>query len=203
VAVRTALDDDVEALVAMLCRAFADDPIVSFLFPGDSSLATWRRHGGLAAFFRTQLRGDLLGFGGVHTTDDHAGVAAWAPPGKPFATGLAGIVSVLPVLPYVLGGNTLRALRFLSVTEKVHGDEPHWYLATLGTEPARQSQGIGSALVAPVLERCDREGVPARLESSNPRNIPFYARQGFEVVDEVSLGPKSPVLTVMRRAPRA
>ncbi len=203
VGVRRALSEDVEAIVAMLVRAFAEDPIVAHLFPAATPRTLRVRARGVAAFFRSQVR-DLVNFGGVFTTDDHAGAAAWAPPGKPFPKGAAGLASVLSVVPWVLAAATpRRALRFLAVAERVHAHEPHWYLAILGTEPACQSQGIGTALLAPVLERCDRDGIPARLESSNPRNLPFYARQGFEVVDEVSLGAPEPLLTVMRRQPRA
>lgn len=184
-------------MVGMLARAFEPDPVSRYLFP-----LAFRRSRGLRAFFRCQLRSDLLAFGGVYTTDEHAGMAAWAPPGKPMASGVRGILSVLPVVPYVLGAATPRALKFLARMEAVHARDPHWYLATLGTEPALQGRGIGGALLAPVLARCDREGMPAQLESSNPRNVPFYRRQGFEVIDEFQVASGAPVLAVMRREPR-
>ena len=56
--------------------------------------------------------------------------------------------------------------------------------------------------VRPVLERCDREGIGAYLESSNPRNIPFYHRLGFEVVNENWTPDNVAVMTGMWRAPR-
>ena len=62
--------------------------------------------------------------------------------------------------------------------EKAHPKEPHWYLGVLGTDPDHQGKGIGAALLAPVLERCDREGMPAYLESSKESNIPYYERFG-------------------------
>jgi hypothetical protein len=51
------------------------------------------------------------------------------------------------------------------------------------------------------LRRCDREGLPAYLESSNPRNIPLYQRHGFEVLGTIQLDA-SPPITPMLRAPR-
>ena len=45
--------------------------------------------------------------------------------------------------------------------------------------PSRQGQGLGAMVIAPVLERCDAEGVRAYLDSTNPRNRPFYRRLGF------------------------
>jgi GNAT superfamily N-acetyltransferase len=74
----------------------------------------------------------------------------------------------------------------------VHPEEPHWYLAVLGTATDHQGKGVGSALMAPVLAKCDAEGIPAYLESSKESNIPFYRRHGFEVSGEVNVknGPK-------------
>ena len=82
-----------------------------------------------------------------------------------------------------------------------HPKERHWYLQMLGTEPASQSRGLGSAILGPVLDRCDREGERVYLESSKERNIPFYARHGFEVTQEIQV-PRGPVVWAMWREPR-
>ena len=63
--------------------------------------------------------------------------------------------------------------------------EPHWYLPVIGVDPAYQGRGLGRALMAHACERCDRDGVPFYLESSNPRNIPLYQRHGFEVLGTI------------------
>ena len=81
-----------------------------------------------------------------------------------------------------------------------HLREPHYYLAALGTDPSHQRKGIGSALIQPVLDRCDRESLPAYLESSKRTNIPFYERHGFEVVEELEV-PGGPKLWPMVRRP--
>jgi ribosomal protein S18 acetylase RimI-like enzyme len=191
--VRQVVAADVVPVCAMLARAFDDDPIATFLMPSNR-----RRPFGLRAFFRIQMTTDFLPFGGVYTTDDHAGAAMWAPPGKPMPAKLKELWSVLPVLPYVAGRNFSRSLRFLAKIEAMHPKEPHWYLATLGTEPARQGQGVGSALLQPVLDRCDAEGTRAYLESSKEKNIPFYRRHGFEVTGEVKLAGGPPLWTMWR-----
>ena len=73
----------------------------------------------------------------------------------------------------------------LTAMEAAHPTEPeHWYLAILGTDPKHQGQGIGSALIKAVTDRCDEQGMAAYLESSKPENVPFYARHGFEVTEE-------------------
>jgi ribosomal protein S18 acetylase RimI-like enzyme len=82
-----------------------------------------------------------------------------------------------------------------------HPHEPHWYLPLIGVDPAHQAKGIGDALMAYALERCDRDKVPAYLESSNPRNVPFYQRHGFEPIGAIQAGT-SPTLVPMLRKPR-
>jgi GNAT superfamily N-acetyltransferase len=82
-----------------------------------------------------------------------------------------------------------------------HPKEPHWYLPILAVEPLAQGKGLGSALMRHALEVADDAGVPAYLESSNPRNIPLYLRHGFEVLGEIQIGA-GPRVTPMFRHPR-
>lgn len=65
-----------------------------------------------------------------------------------------------------------------------------------------QSKGVGSAVIRDMLDRCDTEGMPAYLESSNPRNVPFYARHGFEKTGEIVVGKEARTVTAMWREPR-
>jgi GNAT superfamily N-acetyltransferase len=80
--------------------------------------------------------------------------------------------------------------------------EPHWHLSLLGVDPDRQGEGIGSALLRPVLERCDHGRRPAYLETSKPANLRFYARHGFAVRDEVELRGGLRVWTMLRAPTR-
>jgi GNAT superfamily N-acetyltransferase len=75
------------------------------------------------------------------------------------------------------------APRFLGVSKLVDDHHPHgsyYYLQFLGVAPGRQGQGIGAALMAPVLERCDREGMRAYLDATSERSKTLYERHGFE-----------------------
>jgi ribosomal protein S18 acetylase RimI-like enzyme len=194
--VRRADDHDVDAMAAQMAKTFWDDPVTTHIFRDDS-----RREAGLRAYFRTQLRADYLPFGGCYTTDGYAGSAIWAPAGKPLLVGLRGIVTMVPVLRYV-ATNLVTTLRLLSTVETLHPHEPHWYLASLGTAVEQQGKGVGSALMRPVLAHCDAEGLPCYLESSKERNIPFYRRHGFEVVQEVRLPGDGPLIWTMWREPQ-
>ena len=197
-ATRRAGTGDVAGLVEVLGRAFDDDPVAGFLFRGDR-----RRRRGLRRFFRIQLTSLYAGDGEVWTTGDLAGAAIWAPPSKALP-GLRDLWHLVPLVPDLagLGRSVPDAVRLLTEVERHRPRAPHWYLATLGTDPDRQGKGVGSALLADVLERCDRDGVPAYLESSKERNLAFYARHRFEVTGELQVPRGGPRLWFMWREPR-
>jgi len=187
---------DVAGVAAMLARAFDDDPLTNWFFP-----SARRRAPGLRTYFRLQVEQDFLPHGEVVMTAGRTGAAIWAPPGKPFLTGWPALRSVLPVAPFIVGPGLRRVLEILPRVAELHPKEPHWYLATLGVEPVLQGKGLGSALLAGVLARCDDDGVPAYLESSKERNLAFYGRHGF-TVGEVVQPRGGPKLWTMRREPR-
>ena len=195
--VRAATRADTGPLAASLARAFFDDPVMSFLLPDDP---TRRRRS------RRILRG-RPGHpappprGACFTDTDRAGGALWDPPGH-WKMGWGQIARGSPKLVRSFGINVPRALRVLSTIERQHPTVPHWYLAVLGTDPIHQGKGIGSSLLAPILERCDADGVGAYLESSKESNIAFYGRHGFEVTGEIVSARWAPgVAHVARPAP--
>lgn len=194
--VRRATDNDIDAMVEQLCRSFADDPVMQHVFREPA-----KQHNGMRAYFKTQIRADYMRWGGCYTTDDHMGSAIWGPAGKPLLTGLAGLATLRPVFPYVYK-HMLATFQLTNLIESMHPKVPHWYLATLGTDPEAQGKGVGSALLKPVLDHCDREGIGAYLESSKERNVPFYARHGFKVQKEVKLPAGGPSIWTMWREPR-
>jgi ribosomal protein S18 acetylase RimI-like enzyme len=180
----------------MLARAFMDDPVANW-----ACAVAGLRPRVLERFHGARLR-HLLGHEEVWTTDTLASAALWAPPDEWKTTvrqdlELARCVlypRLLPRVPFVVAG--------LLRLESVHPRDrpPHWYLAVLGTDPSSQGQGLASAVLAGVLSQCDADGVAAYLESSNERNIAFYARHGFRVIDELHL-PRGPTMWLMWRDP--
>ena len=77
----------------------------------------------------------------------------------------------------------------MNTAARVHPREPHWYLFAVGFVPEATGQGRGTALLEPVLERCDSERVPAYLEASTADNARLYGRLGFEPREELELLP--------------
>ena len=91
---------------------------------------------------------------------------------------------------------------FDELIKTVHPEEPHWYLAVIGSDPTVRGAGLGHALMRSRLDRVDAEHAPAYLESSNIANAPHYSRFGFEVTGEIVLPDGGPTLWSMWRAPR-
>jgi GNAT superfamily N-acetyltransferase len=175
----------------MLARAFYDDPALTWIFPRHN-----RRLAQAERFWSVRLR-YMAPQEEIYVTDDLSAAAAWTLPGRWHVslgeTGELARMMLNPRLPMLFRG--------LQRLEHAHPHEPHsFYLSVLGTDPPRQGNGLGSALLEPVLEMCDREGVPAYLESSKERNIDFYSRFGFRVSEEVQL-PRGPKMWPMWRDP--
>jgi ribosomal protein S18 acetylase RimI-like enzyme len=214
-ALRRATAADVPALARMLARAFMDDPVAQW-----SCAPQELREKVLERFHGARMR-HLLGHDEIWITEELDSAAVWAPPRHWKTTvredlALAGCLlypRLLPRLPLVVSG-------FLGVERRHPRDRPpHWYLAVLGTEPSAQGQGLGSAVLGPVLEQCDGDGLGAYLESSQEEvrkvpggpfgaylesskeaNVSFYERFGFKVIEELRM-PRGPKMWAMWRDP--
>ncbi|HVV38643.1 MAG TPA: GNAT family N-acetyltransferase [Acidimicrobiales bacterium] len=194
--VRKATMADIDRLSTALASAFDDDPVFEFLFPQKNRAKTYK------AFFGRELAKHYLPHDEAWTTSDRNGAALWAPPGRWRQSNLDTIKS-LPSFIRILGASLPRAFRALLEVENAHPPGEHYYLAVLGTEQAAQGKGVGTSVLAPVLEKCDEQGIGAYLESSKEKNIPFYNRHGFEVMRELPLlGGKGPSVWLMWRDPR-
>jgi len=194
-----AIKTDVPALARVLGRAFRDDPVFCWLQPDPA-----RRAATLAGFFAAMARHHFLAGGGVEVAVSGSGVGAaalWDPPGRWEQTPREQVAMIPAVIRAFRG--RLGIARALALPIKAnHPEEPHWYLAMIGSDPVTRGGGFGNALMRSRLDRCDAEGAPAYLESSNPDNIGYYHRFGFEVTGEIAMPGGGPPLWPMWRAPR-
>jgi GNAT superfamily N-acetyltransferase len=78
----------------------------------------------------------------------------------------------------------------------------HEYLWMIAVAPGRQGEGLGAALIRHVLDRCDREGLPAYLEASSERSTKLYERLGYAFTDHTLDLPDGPHMYPMWREPR-
>jgi ribosomal protein S18 acetylase RimI-like enzyme len=188
--IRRAELEDYDVVVRVLARAFEHDPVATYML----------RQGGLERAFGTFFKHAVLPHREAWMSDED-GVALWTPPKKWNATGLQ-LFTMVPALLAAIGARKLvaRARAAQRVTEK-HPREPHWYLFAIGVDPAKQGRGIGSALLANALGRCDAEGSAAYLEASTETNVRLYERHGFRVREELSMADDAPPVWLMWRDP--
>jgi ribosomal protein S18 acetylase RimI-like enzyme len=187
---------------AAIAAGHANYPSFRHLFPDPR-----RRAHALQSFFEATVR-DAIPFGTVLTVRDRRlvqGTAVWLPPGAfPWSTprklrAAASFGRVLIADPRAFPAFA----RYGANVERHHrGASPHWYLVVLSVRPERQRLGLGSRLVAPVIERADSDGTECRLETSDPVNVAFYERFGFQVVGELAVLSGGPPLISMRRPAR-
>lgn len=183
--------EDKVRLLQTIVLGFAADPMARWATP-DAAVYLDRR----VEFFDA-FGGAAFDHGTAFVADDGAAVATWLPP---------GVGSDGDRLSAILAEQTPASRRgemdaLFAKMELFHLAEPHWYLPLIAADPARQGQGLGTALMEAAIARIDPDGRPAYLESSNPRNIPLYERFGFESVGEIRT-ETSPVLTPMVRPGR-
>lgn len=198
-ATRLATAQDRDQLAAVLAQAFADDPVVRWVYGPPAAGARGERQRRRERRFFTWTLDRLGGHDVTWTTEAAEGAAIWALPGR-WRESPRELLSLCAITAPAVGLRGVRVLRGLGQVEARHPAEPHLYLAVLGVDPARQGAGLGSTLLAPGLALCDRDGIPAYLETATERNVDFYARHGFRVTDELRL-PSGPRVWCLWREP--
>ena len=186
-----------------MARAFLNDPLRVYTQPdleARMSQFTW---------LFTQLVRDAARQDGVYTNTrvgQPDGVAVWVAPQAEERTAEVAVWGEMDQMEQRFGPQAYR--RFTAAYrhfDHIHHQRmagPHWYLALLGVSPRRQDQGIGRALLTPVLRRADQEGLPCYLETFVSDNVPFYEHRGFQVVD-TGVEPQSQVaFWAMKREPQ-
>ncbi|MBP6699929.1 MAG: GNAT family N-acetyltransferase [Halioglobus sp.] len=177
--------------IDILVRAFHDDPVMLWMSGHPDFLRT---------FFDITLP-VFLPHGLTYIEAQGRGAAAWLGPHQKLQWP-------------VTAGNLWRMFRVCGVrgffrfgrgglaTARFHPGEPHYYLFLIGALPECKGQGVGSALIAHVLRKCDEENLPAYLENSKQDNLAFYRGHGFEVVDQIRFARNAPPVWLMWREPR-
>jgi ribosomal protein S18 acetylase RimI-like enzyme len=185
----------------VLARAFHDDPHWRWVLPSES------RRAQVMPWFMEAWAKYCYRCGQAYTTAGQVeGAAVWIAPGKYPLNAAGMMLSGLMLVPLKFGRAAFgRLMSSLSCYERLHKREVpprHWYLSTLGVDPRRQGQGIGSALIGPVLARADAESLFCYLETEKEENLRFYRRHGFEVAVEDNLPNGGPHFWTMTRQPQ-
>jgi len=174
----------IKAAGEVLGRALKDDPVSVYDIPDKE-----KRHAVMKYVFQmTSCLG--IKYGETHATSPNLeGIAVWLPYINKKFKMIINIGCLLKAKVYKMGMQASKRIKPIEEhNTKVHrefapGD--HWYLQTLGVEPAHQGKGYGSLLMEYMLEKIDNTNpLPIFLETSTEINVKFYKRFGFEVMRE-------------------
>jgi GNAT superfamily N-acetyltransferase len=176
--VRRAEQRDVPRIAATLTIALADSRWTRWALPDDGRMQRLTRLHELDAGHRG------VGTGTAWVTDDVSAVAVWEPP-----VGAEGThpmpadvrAALASELPY-LSAHRISAVRdTAAVLAWARPAQPHWWLLHLGVRPTARRRGLGAAVLAPALVRCDTDRVPAAAAVFSWANVRFLRGFGFEV----------------------
>jgi GNAT superfamily N-acetyltransferase len=193
--VRIATRPDVPPLAATLAAAYPDYRWTSWALPEDGRAQRLHRWAELCA-----------GLAGVEArttwvTDGCAAVAAWtAPDAAPPAADLQAVID--RDLPRVFGARRPVVLASERLGALGLPEEPHWLLTAAGTRPGSRRAGLGTAVLQPVLERCDADGVPAAATVYTSTVVRWLQRSGFAVTHSTrtAVDHELPIWTLVRQA---
>jgi GNAT superfamily N-acetyltransferase len=181
---------DRESAIATLTSAFADDPVMRWMWPETSAY--------LAHFPRLVVAfgGQAFDEGTAWGLPDTSAVSLWLAP---------GVEADDDEITDVLVGSVAAQKQddMLSVLEQMGAAHPtyeQWYLPWFGVHAGSQGAGLGSQLMTACLTTVDAHHLPAYLETPNPRNITFYQRHGFVVTGVAASGDFPPVTFMLRPA---
>lgn len=194
IVVRKLVPTDIPWLVRPIAEAFAPQPVTTWV-SGCGEAGVRRGEVWIRVEFESALPHNL-----IYTTAARQGAAMWYPPGANVHYSLRALLRLAGTLKLDLTQMPAQ-LRLLRWIERSHPKFPHYYLRILAVDRRWHGQGMGTALMKPIIERCDAEGLPAYLETSTPGNVRFYQGRGFKVQSELALPAAGAAMVTMLRPP--
>jgi GNAT superfamily N-acetyltransferase len=195
--VRPAEQRDVPRIAATLTVALADSRWTRWALPADGRMQRLTRLNELDAGHRG------VGTGTAWVTDDVTAVAVWEPP--PGAEGTTPLpddvrAALARELPYLSADRTGAVRDTAAIVAAARPDAPHWWLRHLGVRPTSRRRGLGAAVLAPVLVRCDAEDTLAAAAVHSWANVRFLRGFGFEVtLDTRTTDDELPLWVLVRQ----
>ncbi|GIZ48000.1 hypothetical protein CKM354_001107500 [Cercospora kikuchii] len=150
-------------------------------FQNPHSLACWPRVPSIRAWWENMIRSELHGPGAhwlkavPNATGAIVGFVKWQEP-KPGVEPDTNLPEWPEEADQELCDETFGA--WARAHRDLMGNEGHWYLEIIATDPAYQGKGAGSLMMQYGLKKADEQGVRAFLEAS-PDAVRLYEKAGF------------------------
>ena len=184
---------DWTAAIATVVAAFAADPVERWMWPEADTYESCFPE------FVAAFGGEAFEHGSAWGLAGAGAVALWLAPG--IESDEEAVVSVLSET--VARDKHDDLFSTLEQMAAAHPTYPHWYLPWLAVAPPLQGRGLGAQLLEHGLAIVDADGLPAFLETPNPRTVPLYERFGFKVIATPQAGSCPPMTSMLRAAAAA
>lgn len=184
--IRNAEANDIDAAIAALVEAFAEDPLMLYLFRDNPAGV----RAGAMDFFTLLLRARIaLDMPAYVLKHDGAirGAAMGYDTSRP--TWPAPLAEDWNQFEASVPGFTERLGAYEKICDAHQPSEDHYYLGVIGVHPALQGKGAGKALLDAFCEPslADAKSHGIYLDTTNPSSLAFYFKNGFELRGEGSL----------------
>jgi ribosomal protein S18 acetylase RimI-like enzyme len=187
--------------VDVIVAAFFDYPMFDLYFPDRGT----RKH--VMTWYLGNVLNCAMSYGEVYTLPEVSGVLFVLPPGHTRISQWEYIQKGFLGAPFVLGlrdfVRSQKCEEFVAGEhEKIMRERRHYYLWGLVVDPLYKRQGIGSALLIPVIEKVDSQKMPIYLETHDERNVGYYQRTGFQLVHTSTIPDSDVQVWCMVREPK-
>lgn len=177
--IRAATSNDVSTAISVLGDAFAEDPLMAYLFHNHPSGV----RGGAMEFFSILLRvrialampayvlqqgGAIRGATMGYDTSRPTWPAAFTEEWTAFEARTPGLAA--------------RLSAYETICDAHQPNEPHYYLGVIGVDPSLQGKGAGKAMLDAfcTLSQADPKSRGVYLDTTNPNSLAFYDKNGFQ-----------------------
>ncbi|MFX1376367.1 MAG: GNAT family N-acetyltransferase [Promethearchaeota archaeon] len=182
----TLTPDYVEKAINVAGEAFQDDPTAAFTYPDELERKEKLKYG-FKMIYEYGIRKGVA----YATSSNLEGIIIWLPPNKVYPSTwimmrYGGFYAMRKVgLKLKLMKRTIAIFSYIETRHKELAPFDHWYLQNIAIKPEEQGKGYGGRLLNAMIEKIDKEGLPIYLETNKERNLPFYQKYGFEIIEHV------------------
>lgn len=175
---------DKDLVVNILASSFDDNRSVNYIIKQDKKRAQRIKR-------LMEYSFDVcMTFGDVFLSADKKACALILMPNKK-KTNLKSMLLDIKLITSCIGiSNIKKVVKRESKINKLHPKELMYYVWFIGVDPKEQNKGIGSKLLADIINEASKKNRSVYLETSTLKNIPWYQKFGFEIYNEVDFGYK-------------
>lgn len=185
----------------VFASAFYNYPMFTFYFPDQKKRDLYFE------WYMGKVINCALRYGEVYVTPDLSGAVNLLLPDHTTISTWEYIRSGFLLSPIIFGirrySHVMECEEYVTmIHEKIMKEKPHYYIWGLVVDPAQQRKGIGASLMKPILERADLEKKPIYLETHDEKNVDYYKRMGFDLVQTALIPEHGLHFWCMVREPR-